>query len=63
MADASPGLGVTGDVALVGEFSGGADGHGLEGKDKARKGGRGQGPHPPQGRLQWNVMGDVDATA
>ena len=41
VADASPGLGVTGDVALVGEFSGSAEGHGHEGNDKARKGGRG----------------------
>ena len=47
-ADASPGLGVAGDVVLVGEFSGGADGHGHEDDDKTKKGGRGQGPSPSQ---------------
>ena len=45
---ASPGLGVTGDVVLVGEFSGGADGHGYDDDDKAKKGGRGQEPRPSQ---------------
>ena len=43
VADPSPGLGVTGDVVLVG-----AVGHDLEGNDKARKGGRGQRPRPSQ---------------
>ena len=53
MADASPGLGATADVSLVGEFLGGAVGHDDEGNDEARKGGRGQAPRPPQGRRQW----------
>ena len=53
LADASPGLKVTGDVVLVKEFSGGADGHGHEGDDETKKGRRGQGPRPPQRRLQW----------
>ena len=48
VADASSRLEVTGDVVLVGEFSGGADGHGREGDDKTKKGGRGQGPRPSQ---------------
>ena len=33
---------------LVGEFSGGADGHGYEDDDKAKKSGRGQEPRPSQ---------------
>ena len=59
MVDASPCLEATADVALVGEFLGGAVGHDDEGNDKARKGGRdndvssgGSGPpvRPPQGK-------------
>ena len=53
IADASPGLGATADIALVGEFLGGAVGHYDEGNDEARKGGRGQAPRPSQGRRQW----------
>ena len=48
IADVSPGLGATADVALVGEFLGGAVCHDHEGSDKARNGGRGQGPRPSQ---------------
>ena len=48
VSDASPSLGVTDDVVLVGEFSCGADGHGNEDDDKAKKGGRGQEPRPSQ---------------
>ena len=39
IADTSPDLGATADVALVGEFLGGAV--------------KGQAPHPSQGRRQW----------
>ena len=52
MADATSRLEVTADVALVGEFLGGAVGHDDEGNDEARKGRRGQAPRPPQGRRQ-----------